>query len=169
MFNSPTPHIYHGNSTQIIPKIEDDFELTIFSPPYVNFFDYFEIHKTELWLGEFILNREELKNLKKLGLRSNSGSIVSKKIIHSNTSVDHLTDIISTKKIWSNKIPEVIAGYFDDMESLLIEIHKKTMAGGRVAIVVGNSCYGGVIIPSDLILAKYASEKGFYDDKIYVY
>lgn len=166
--NSPIPHIYAGNSVEILPEIKEEFELTIFSPPYVNFFDYFEIHKTELWLGEFISSREELKELKKLGLRSNAGSTVSKSIVHINDSVKHLTDLISTKKLWSNQIPKVIAGYFDDMESLLIEIYKKTVPHGRVAIVVGNSAYGGIIVPSDILIAEIAERNGFLVEEIIV-
>lgn len=166
--NAPISQIFHGNSIEVIPKLDVEFELTIFSPPYVNFFDYFEIHKTELWLGEFISSKEELRSLKKLGLRSNSGSTVAKKINHNNESVNHLTNLISTKKLWSNKIMQVISGYFDDMESLLIEIYKKTIKNGRVAIVVGNSAYGGVIVPTDLLIAEIGEKIGFSVEEILV-
>lgn len=168
MDNAPTPQIFHGSSTEVIPKLDTEFELTIFSPPYANFFDYFEIHKTELWLGEFISSKEELKKLKKLGLRSNSGSTVSKNNVHINKSVEHLTKLISTKKLWSNKIMEVVSGYFDDMESLLIEIYKKTINNGRVAIVVGNSAYGGIIVPSDLLIAETGEKIGFSVEEIII-
>lgn len=63
---------------------------------------------------------------------------------------------------------QVISGYFDDMESLLIEIYKKTIKNGRVAIVVGNSAYGGVIVPTDLLIAEIGEKIGFSVEEILV-
>lgn len=70
--------------------------------------------------------------------------------------------------MWSNRIPSVIAGYFDDMENLLINLYKKTTVDGVVAIVVGNSAYAGILIPSDLLIAEIGEKIGFKVDKIVV-
>ena len=39
---------------------------------------------------------------------------------------------------------------------------------GFCSIVVGNSSYGGVVFPTDLILASYAEDIGFSVDKLEV-
>lgn len=166
--SAPEPTMLLGSSMEKVLDIPEQIELTIFSPPYVNFFDYFEIHKTELWLGGFIKSQDELKQLKRTGLRSNASATVSKHLVNTNESVLHLTSILETKKLWSNKIPVVVAGYFDDMETLLRNLYIKTQVGGRVAIVVGNSAYAGIIIPSDLLIAEIGEKIGFIAEEIVV-
>ncbi|EMW6090726.1 hypothetical protein AAFD67_002362 [Enterococcus faecalis] len=165
---TPEPTMLLGSSMEKVLEIPEEIELTIFSPPYVNFFDYFEIHKTELWLGDFIKNQDELKQLKRTGLRSNASASVSKSLENNNKSVSHLTAILETKKLWSNKIPTVISGYFDDMETLLHNLYTKTLIGGRVVIVVGNSAYAGVVVPSDLLIAEIGEKIGFKVEEIIV-
>ena len=82
---------------------------------------------------------------------------------------DKIIEKLNEKKLWDKKIPTMLKNYFNDMFKIIDYSYLKLKKDGFCAIVVGNSCYGGVIIPSDLILAKYASEKGFYVDKIDVY
>ena len=40
---------------------------------------------------------------------------------------------------------------------------------GFCSIIVGNSAYGGIVFPTDLILADFAESIGFKVDKIDVY
>lgn len=160
------PKIYVGDSIDITHDFDDVFQLTIFSPPYVNFFDYFEIHKIELWMGDFVDSRTEFSNLKKTGFRSTSSALGYKEISYKNKSVEHLVSLISEKKLWSNKIPEVIEGYFDDMQALLINIFNKTEQNGYVCIIVGNSAYGGILVPTDLLIAEIAENIGFSVEEI---
>lgn len=63
----------------------------------LTFFDYFEIHKIELWLGEFINEQNDLRKLKRTGLRSNASASVAKALTNSNESIQHLTAILETK------------------------------------------------------------------------
>lgn len=165
---APKATMILGSSIENVLSVPEQVELTVFSPPYVNFFDYFEIHKIELWLGEFINEQNDLRKLKRTGLRSNASASVAKALTNSNESIQHLTAILETKKLWSNRIPSVIAGYFDDMENLLINLYKKTTVDGMVAIVVGNSAYAGILIPSDLLIAEIGEKIGFKVDKIVV-
>ncbi|MBZ5950286.1 hypothetical protein [Leuconostoc gasicomitatum] len=165
---APKATMILGSSIENVLSVPEQVELTVFSPPYVNFFDYFEIHKIELWLGEFINEQNDLRKLKRTGLRSNASASVAKALTNSNESIQHLTAILETKKLWSNRIPSVIAGYFDDMENLLINLYKKTTVDGVVAIVVGNSAYAGILIPSDLLIAEIGEKIGFKVDKIVV-
>lgn len=165
---APNPVMWLGSSIDHIKDLPDPIELTVFSPPYVNFFDYFEIHKIELWLGDFISNQSDLRQLKKTGIRSNASATVSKELLHTNSSVAHLVNLIGKKKLWSKRIPDVIAGYFDDMESLLANLFLKTQHNGRVAIVIGNSAYAGIIVPSDLLIAEIGQKIGFSVEKVIV-
>ncbi|MDB6242122.1 DNA methyltransferase [Lactobacillus amylovorus] len=153
--------VINKSSIGDLSMIQDEIGLTIFSPPYVNFFDYFEIHKMELWLGEFIQNREDFRALKKKGMRSNGNAIDSTKIHFKNKNVEHFSKLISTKKLWNKRIPDVINSYFDDMYILLKNIFLKTKQNGKVVIVIGNSAYGGILVPADLLVADIAQTIGF--------
>ena len=55
----------------------------------------------------------------------------------------------------------MLNGYFADMEEALKQIYDALKAGGHCAIVVSNSSYAGVIIPTDALLAKIARRIGF--------
>lgn len=165
---APSPILMLGSSTERIKEIPENIDLTIFSPPYVNFFDYFEIHKVELWLGDFISSQEAMRTLKRTGIRSNPSATYEKKLLHHNDSVQHVVSLIREGKLWSKKIPDVIEGYFDDMEILLTNIFLKTNFGGRVVIVVGNSAYNGTIVPTDLLIAEIAEKVGFNVQEIII-
>ena len=62
----------------------------------------------------------------------------------------------------------MIFGYFRDMFNIIDNCFKTLKKGGFCAIVVGNSAYGGIVLPTDLILAQYAEKIGFTVDKIEV-
>lgn len=63
-------------------------------------------------------------------------------------------------------MPNMIRGYFSDMDNVLKEIHEAISIGGTCYIAVDQSAYVGVIIPTDTILALLAERKGFSVEKI---
>jgi hypothetical protein len=67
------------------------------------------------------------------------------------------------------KIPVMLENYFSDMFKIICDSYDVLEKGGFCSIIVGNSAYGGVIFPTDLILADYAESIGFKVDKIDVY
>ena len=58
--------------------------------------------------------------------------------------------------------------YFRDMFEVLRQAYGVLEDNGFCSIVVGNSSYGGVVFPTDLLLAEYAEKLGFIVDKIEV-
>ena len=68
---------------------------------------------------------------------------------------------INQKKLWSNKIIKMIKNYFFEMNSLLEQLYKLIKKNGKCVIVVGNSSYGNIAIPTDKILEKIAKRIGF--------
>lgn len=160
------PEIILGNCLEMDKLISKDIQMTFFSPPYCNCFDYFEIHKVELWLGGFVKTKDDMKIFRNTGFRSNTNSILNKPITYKNEFVEKLIALIDTNNLWSNKIPDVIRGYFDDMNTLLAKLYERTEKNGFVSIVIGNSAYTGVIIPTDTILAEIGRENGFVVESI---
>ncbi|MDR2684102.1 MAG: hypothetical protein LBB53_01815, partial [Prevotellaceae bacterium] len=162
------PQIYNDDCLSFDNLFSDEIQFTFFSPPYCNCFDYFEIHKVELWLGDFVTNKENFKKLRETGFRSNTNSLNGKPIYYYNENIERLISMFDKKNLWSKRIPAVVRGYFDDTYTLLKKLYLQTQKGGYVGIVIGNSAYSGVIIPSDILTAQIAKEIGFNIENIFI-
>lgn len=162
------PKVFRGSCLEFDKFFSDEIEFTFFSPPYCNCFDYFEIHKVDLWLGDFVTEKEEFRLLRNTGFRSNTNSLNHKPIIYKNKNLESLISLFDSEKLWNTRIPSVVRGYFDDTHTLLSKLYQQTTKGGYVGIVVGNSAYSGVIIPSDVLIADIAKEIGFKVKNIFV-
>jgi hypothetical protein len=122
----------------------------------------------DLWLGDFVKDKEEFRLIRNTGFRSNINSLNHKPIIYKNKYLESLISLFDSEKLWSSRIPSVVRGYFDDTHTLLNKLYNQTTKGGYVGIVVGNSAYSGVIIPSDVLIADIAKEIGFTVKNIFV-
>lgn len=162
------PQIFNGSCLEFDNYFSDEVELTFYSPPYCNSFDYFEIHKVDLWLGGFISTRKEFRQLRNTGFRSNTNALNNKLIIYKNEHIENLISLFDNKRLWNKRIPSVVRGYFDDTYTLLSKLYQQTTKGGSVGIVVGNSAYSGVIIPTDILTADIAREVGFKVKNIFI-
>ena len=162
------PNIFRGSCLEFDKFFSDEIEMTFYSPPYCNSFDYFEIHKVDLWLGDFIANKEEFRLLRNTGFRSNTNSLNHKSIVYKNENLEKLISLFDKERLWNKRIPSVVRGYFDDTYTLLLKLYQQTKKGGSIGIVVGNSAYSGVIIPTDILITDIAREIGFKVKNIFV-
>lgn len=162
------PSIFKGSCLDFDKLFSDEIQFTFFSPPYCNCFDYFEIHKVDLWLGDFVIDKETFRLLRNTGFRSNTNSLNHKPIIYKNEYLEGLISLFNKDKLWNTRIPSVVRGYFDDTYNLLSKLYLQTTKGGFVGIVVGNSAYSGIIIPSDVLIADIAKEIGFKVKNIFI-
>jgi len=157
--------LYNENITNLDKLVKDNsIDLSIFSPPYVNCFDYFEVYKIELWLGEFIQTYDCIRKLRKSALTSNLNANLKKdtpSICLQSYILEKIIDLINVDDLWDKRIPKMILLYFSDMKRVLEDLFKKQKTKGYIAIVVGNSAYSGIPVPTDLILCEIASNLGF--------
>lgn len=138
----------------------------IFSPPYCNCFNYIKAYKLELWMGGFIRSYDDISKLTKRGIRSRVESLTTHIPSSSIAEVDAIASLVAAGELWSEALPNVVRGYFMDMEKVLRSIHDALTPEGRVSIVVGNSALAGVLIPTDLLLALIAERTGFRVNRI---
>ena len=134
--------------------------LCLFSPPYANCFDYTEVYKTELWFGDFIKDYKDLKVLRNQSMSSHLNKNLNKNIEILNE-IKIIIEKISAKKLWSKKIIDMLINYFNEMKLLLRLIYPLLNQNGKCVIVVGNSSYGNIAIPTDQIFEKIAKKIGF--------
>ena len=137
------------------------FDSVIFSPPYVNRFDYVESQKVELWFGGFVDGYDAMLALRKRSLRSHLGAALERPVL----SLPEVEDLIARMDPASyalrSRVPALLRGYFSDMADILRHCRRVLDAGGRCFVVVGNSAYGGVIIPTDALIARLGFAAGF--------
>lgn len=169
--NGPEPIIINDSCLNLsnYPEIKN-IDVSIFSPPYANCFDPFEVYKMELWVGEFVSSYSELKEKRKVALTSNLNANLNKDIknIHRTSLLNKIIDYLYRCNLWDKRITKMLDRYFYDMYIVLNSLYQKTSVGGYCVIVVGNSAYGNLAIPTDILLAQLGKKAGFKVKEIIV-
>lgn len=164
--------IFNKSSLNMLSDInKSSLSGIIYSPPYANCFDYTEIYKLELWFGNFVSEYNDLKKLRKNAIRSHLNSDLNNDnySVEKSQLLELLIQKLNEKKLWDKKIPIMLKNYYNDMFKIIDDSYALLKKGGFCSIVVGNSAYGGIVFPTDLILSEYANSIGFTVDKIDVY
>jgi DNA modification methylase len=156
---------------------EDNFDLIITSPPYMNGLDYVMNYKIEMaWLGF----TKELKDAKKVKDNLVVCDNVSKGLIREFVQVDSKytnewmveiksnieTNIVRRGNYRRLDMPHIVHKYFDDMYKVMDKVIKSLNPNGRFILVVGDSLIADVYIPTDLFLARIGAELGLNIEKI---
>lgn len=169
--NGPIPDVVVDSVTTLHKYVSDGtIDYVLFSPPYANCFDYTKIYYLELWFAGFVNSREDQKAIRMKSLRSHCHATWPPR--YTDFYLPELNvqiiPLLRQQKLWTNRIPDMLIGYFADMEEALKQIYKALKKGGHCSIVVSNSAYAGVVIPTDIFLAKIAERIGFHVEKIFV-
>lgn len=141
--------------------------LSVFSPPYANCFDYCEVYKLEFWLGGFVKTYKDFSKYRSIAMRSHVNSQFDHNIKNYQKEVDLIAEIISAFNIWNKNIPDMLRGYFDDTYELLKNIKTVLVKDAKCFIVVANSGYKGILVPTDLLIAEIATSLGYKVNQIY--
>lgn len=161
--------IHTGSATVVMPTLPDQaFDSVIFSPPYANRFDYFEATKVEMWFGGFVKSYADLNKLRKQSMRSHLGSALGD-TDYVNKDLESLISLMNQDSYAAKtRVPSLLRGYFEDMKNVLTQCRRVTKTGSRTYVVVGNSAYAGVIMPTDSLCAQVALTSGFRNAKLHV-
>ncbi|MBG7464509.1 SAM-dependent methyltransferase [Pseudomonas aeruginosa] len=143
----------------------DTFDSVIFSPPYANRFDYFESFKVELWFGNFVNSYADLNALRKASLRSHLNADFKRPSDNLPALEELILLMDRSTSSWRMGVPDLMRGYFHDMGIVLRQC-RKVLPNGRCHVVVGNSAFAGVIIPTDVLTAMVGINAGFKRAKI---
>lgn len=151
------------------PPMQGKPNLIITSPPYVNRYDYTRSYSLELCFF-FVENFMQLKHLRHSVLRSHIEVKVAPSEQASHPAVQELTQILQARREQLNnpRIPDMITGYFVDMEQVISELARICEEDSRVYMVVDNVRFDGELLPVDLILCDLAETQGFETEVIWV-
>lgn len=156
------PNIVMGDSRKHIHSLEEEFNLVVTSPPYLNSLDYSDVYRVELFLSQFIKSNQELRNIRLQTLRSHIQVDWDRDIKFDSDLVNSYVDKLErSETLWSKRIPLMVRAYFDDMNVVFKGIREKLKKNGQVWMVVSTSAYGGIHIPVDLLLADIGNNAGF--------
>ncbi len=68
----------------------------------------------------------------------------------------------------NQKIPHMITGYFDDLDRTISDLHRVMRPKGVAAFVMGNTRWGGIVVPVDHLLLMIAERRGFKPERVLV-
>jgi hypothetical protein len=145
------------------------YNLVVFSPPYLNHFDYTEVYKIELWMLDFISNYNEFRLLRYKTLRSHPSVKFEDTHLYSNFGSSAIKNIVDSLITAEKKEPfyKTIRDYIDDMYKTLIRISSLTPIGSTIACVVANSLFGSksrnnlTPVATDLLITEIARDLNF--------
>jgi hypothetical protein len=167
-FPDPLPHcevlIGDARSFHDLPKAD----AVITSPPYLNRNNYIAQQKAELSLLQLLPDYQAYRQLVKGTFRSHVESDFGNA---PHTTIPEVADLLASFELSENnnsRIPHMIAGYFEDMKITIETLAEVVRPGARLAFVVGNSRWGGVVVPVDHLLALTAERAGFSVERILV-
>jgi len=157
------PVVINDSCLNIEQHDVDNVNISIFSPPYANCFDPFEVYKIELWVGEFVSSYDGLREKRRKALASNLNADLKREVgtTHRTELLDELLAFLSGEELWDKRIPRMLDIYFHDMLDLLSSLYSRTENNGFCVIVIGNSAYGKLAIPTDILLAQIGEKAGF--------
>ena len=140
------------------------FNLCVMSPPYLNSFDYTDVYRPELFLGDFVADMNDLRRLRLSSVRSHvqikwSDPVTDQFGSHFDLAYKEIT--ARAKKLWNRRIPAMLKAYFEDMGRVLRSLRREAQESASLWIVVSTSAYAGVEVPVDLILADVACQAGW--------
>lgn len=136
----------------------------IFSPPYPNSFDYTDIYNVELWTLGYLKSKGDNVRLRTATLRSHVQLRFAER--GRNVLTPTLTRFLAKlderrSSLWNRRLPEMVRGYFSDLDVVLTALRRKLQRGASTFIIVGDSRYAGVPLPVADILAEIARQQGY--------
>ncbi|MNC19818.1 hypothetical protein D3C75_677570 [compost metagenome] len=150
-------------------KEKDYFNLVVFSPPYLNHFDYTEVYKLELWMLGFVSSKKEFRDLRYKTFRSHPSVKFEETDIYKSHNSENIKNLIHYLESLEEKEPfyTTIIGYIDDMYKTLKKLYKTSTNNASFACIVANSLFGSskknnlTPVATDLIISEIAKDLGF--------
>ncbi len=166
--------VVHGDSRDMVKLLKpESVDAVITSPPYPNEKDYTRTTRLESVILGFISSKDELRELKKSLLRSNTRGVYKADsddaLVADNEEIERIAAAIEDRRIELGKTSgferlyaRVTKLYFGGMKRHLMELKSILRPGARLAYVVGDQAsYLRIMIRTGTILAGIAESLGY--------
>ena len=120
-----TAQVVEGDARRLIGTLKEKFRICVTSPPYLNSFDYSDIYRPELFLGDFVNSNRALM---KVRLRTVRSHVQARWNQPKKDQFGTLYRGCITKlreygdELWDPRLPMMVQAYFEDMETVLKQL-----------------------------------------------
>ena len=137
----------------------------ITSPPYLNGTNYFRNTKIELWFLRALHDESDLSAFRAKAVTAGINDVTAAKAEAGQ--VPEARDLIRRleSRAYDRRIPQMVSAYFSDMADVLSAVTLHLTERARMAIDIGDSCYGGVHVPTPRILTQLARNTGWWPER----
>jgi len=173
--------VLEGDARDADCVLEEGFtaDLVVCSPPYPNNIDYTEVYKLEAWFLGAYADRDAFREQRKRTLRSHPSVLFDERPTRFDDEQQLALDTLVAPVVaavppgrYSKSRERVVEGYTHDMADTLHACRARTVPGGHMAVVVGNSLHGSgdesLLVAADLLIAGAAQIVGWSVDRIAV-
>lgn len=169
----PETKVHLADARSLAVLESNSIDAVITSPPYPNEKDYTRTTRLESVLLGFINSKEELRELKKRLVRSNTRGIYKEddddKLVSDFPEIQRIADEIEKRRIELGKdsgfeklYPRAAKLYFGGMAKHLADLRRVLRPGAQLAYVVGDQAsYLRVMIRTGQILGDIAQKLGY--------
>lgn len=134
-------------------------DLVITSPPYLNGTNYIRNTKLELLFFGYLRHIRDLRHLHHRQMRAGINAVTSEDA--SASRIDSVQSLVREMgESYDQRIPRMVSSYFDDVSVALSNVARAMTREASCVYVVGDSYFGGVHIPTDLITQEIAEDVG---------
>lgn len=158
-----TYDLFRGDCREMLQGVPE-CDLAVFSPPYPNSFDYTDVYNLELWCLGYLGDTAENHALRRATMCSHvqisrdyppapAGSAVLDRVLSELEKV--------RPSLWDRWLPAMVGAYFADIRDVLVHLRGCIVGGGCSWLVVGDSSYGGVRVPTGQIVADLVPAVGW--------
>ena len=156
--------LHEGDVREGIYDPGDSFRICITSPPYLNSFDYSDIYRPELFLGDFVASTTELMDIRLRTVRSHLQASweLAEDREFGETYAECAEELLRVNgSLWDRRVSAMVQAYFEDLKRVLAGLHVRAAGNASVWMVVSTSAYGGVEVPVDRIVAEVGESVGW--------
>ncbi len=172
--SSSSAKVSIGDARTSYPE-NSDFIFT--SPPYPNDMEYIHQTRLELHLMGFVDKAKDLTTLKKQMISSSVKLVYKENEIQKTNGLkykgvrDVCVDLDKTLegKNWGWNASDMTAQFFGGMAQVIENWGTHLAPNGTAAVVIGDSAFNGIKVPTDTLLAEVAKMNGFVCDGIEVF
>ena len=154
-----------NNARDLATNIDGLVDAVITSPPYLNGTNYFRNTKVELCFLGHIGAKGDLRQFRDDAITAGINDVTMGKTRGGEGGVVSARLRSTLKKLsasaYDMRIPAMVQSYFQEMAVVIENLKQATRPEGIVAIDLGDSCYGGVHVATDEILADMMVGNGF--------
>lgn len=147
--------VHLGDARGLGCLADGSIDAAITSPPYLNAIDYLRGHRFSLvWLGYSVRSTRDVRSESVGAERAPDGPLDV-------TAVDGVTAVMGHLGDLPSRVRRMIDRYAGDLLDMLAELHRLIRGGGRVVLVIGNSCLRGAFIHNAAGCVAAAERAGF--------